>query len=169
MIWSRLHTAAIVLYAISDPEVLIQIVLLISQSQRLPWSAQDDSYHPSVLCRNLRPWQVVKSYGPKPIWAFKVFNFSPTNSNSSQKHPFNTISRLSSFCLTPLPMISWLQWSKNVSDSQSQIMYIVSSLLIFLNIPIVHNTVTRALYRKTPNDLEVFIWFPKGTALPLWG
>lgn len=53
--------------------------------------------------------------------------------------------------------------------SQSRIMYLVSSSLVFLNIPIVHDIVTSALYRKTPNDLEVFIWFPKGTALLFWG
>lgn len=44
--------------------------------------------------------------------------------------------------LFPLSMISELQRSKNVSDSLSQIIHIISSSLIFLNISILQNTVS---------------------------
>lgn len=55
-----------------------------------------------------------------------------------------------------------------MSDSLSHIMYIISNLLIFLNIAILHNIVLNKLYHKIPNDLEVFIWFPKQTTLLFW-
>lgn len=75
-----------------------------------------------------------------------------------------TISPLSSFCLCPLSVISKPK-SKNVSDSLSQIMHVISTLLIFLNISILQKTVTNELYHKIPSDLKVLVWFPKQTAL----
>lgn len=110
-----------------------------------------------------------RNYGLKPILAFKMFHFSHTTSNSSQKHPFpHHLSPLLSFCLIPFLVTLGLQRSKKC-DSLSLIMYIISSLLTFLNISILRNIVTNQLYHKTSNDLNVFIRFPKQTALLFWG
>lgn len=140
-----LLTAAIVLCAISEPVAHI-----------LDWSSQDSSYHQSVLCKSLRLTDC-RIYDLKQILAFKWPIFSPTILNSSQKHPYNTIFLLSFFCLFSLPMISKLQRSKNVSDSLRQIVHIISSLLIFLNISILQNTGTNELYHRILSDLKVFI------------
>ena len=82
-------------------------------------------------------------------------------SETSIPTPF---SPLSSFCLFPLSVISKPK-SKTVSDSLSQIMHVISTLLIFLNISILQKTVTNELYHKIPSDLKVLVWFPKQTAL----
>ena len=55
--------------------------------------------------------------------------------------------------------------SKNVSGSPSQIMHVISTLLIFLNISILQKTVRNELYHKIPSDLKVFIWFSEQTAM----
>ena len=106
------------------------------------------------------------------VWNQFALSRCPTSQPPLLTHLRNilssTIFLLFSF-LFPLSMISKLQRSKNVSDSLSQIIHIISSLLIFLNISILQNKVSNELYHKIPSDPKGFIWFPKQTALLFQG
>lgn len=162
----RLLTAAIILCAICEPGAQISPNCLTDQSIWQPDLVMTRQQLPSISSlKNPQTFAGHRNYGLKPILAFKLFHFSHTTSNSSQKHPFpHHLSPLLSFCLIPFLVTSGLQRSKK-RDSLSQIIYILSSLLIFLNISTLRNIVTNELYHKIPNDLHVFICFPQQTAL----